>query len=125
MGAIAEANSGTQPDAHGLPLDLIVDDVLRDPEILLLVGPRTRRGNEPSPANKLPLASPQAPAANESQPKAASPAKRAKRARQRANKKARLAAANRTSPPAHQGGKTVHQSCSSRASCSIVGTLLT
>jgi hypothetical protein len=53
MAETAEEHDGIQPDEAGLPLDWIVSDVLQDPEILQLVGPRVRPagggGARPSP----------------------------------------------------------------------------
>ena len=39
---LAGSYDGIQPDEAGLPLDWIVEDILAEPETLLLVGPRPR-----------------------------------------------------------------------------------
>ena len=84
MAEVAESYDGIQPDEAGLPLDWIVEDVLQEPEILLLVGPRMRGagggGNRtPKPNNGSTKAPPGVSAA----------AKKAKRVKKKAAQKVR------------------------------------
>jgi hypothetical protein len=101
MAEIAESYDGIQPDEAGLPLDWIVEDVLAEPEILLLVGPRMRGtggggGRAPPKPRNPPKKTGDSAAA-----------KKAKRVKKKANQKVRNteSAAYRESLGIQPGGK--------------------